>query len=70
MEKRSLQIDVCIENINVVVCRLSIDGSDYPFMIADETYRRMMVDGVFIRDGKEKDSANVLNTTHSFEEQL
>lgn len=32
-------------------------------------YKNLIRDGFFIRDGKSRDSANVLNTTNTFKEQ-
>lgn len=75
MKKRTLQIDVLgtldesLENLSMVECKLIFsNGRACIFYTSKANYEALIFDGVFIRDGKEKDSANVLNTTHVFEE--
>lgn len=72
MEKRTLQIDVLgyLEDIAMVECKLIIDGRAGLFYMSKSNYEAFKYDGVFIRDGKEKDSAGILNTTHVFDERL
>jgi len=73
MGKRILQIDVKgptkIDN-NIIECVLSVDGRDCTFFTSRSNYEALMYDKVFIRDGKERDSAGILNTTNMFEEIL
>lgn len=69
MKKRTLQIDVkgpLEDDPSIIECRISIDGRDCTFYTSKSNYHALMYDGVFIRDGKERDSANVLNTTNVF----
>ena len=70
MKKRKLQIDVMglVEEINLVECKLHVDGRTCIFYMSNANYEALKFDGFFIRDGKDKDSANVINTTHVFEE--
>ena len=65
-KKRKLQIDVKgfhEANENLVELNLIIDGRTCLCFTSKSNYEALMYDGVFIRDGKEKDSAGVLNTT-------
>jgi hypothetical protein len=71
MKKRTLQIDVTgtLDDIAMVECKIIINnGRTCLFYTSKANYEALIYDGVFIRDGKEKDSANILNTTHVFEE--
>ncbi len=71
MGKRNLQIDVKgfnNEDENIVEFSLIIDGRSCLCYTSKSNYRALMYDGVFIRDGKEKDSAGILNTTKVFTE--
>ncbi len=71
MENRTLQIDVKgpIEETNTIIkCILSIDGRDCEIFMWRSNYEALMFDKVFIRDGKERDSAGILNTTNIFKE--
>jgi hypothetical protein len=43
-----------------------VDGSVYVAFLPVKEYKAMLRDGVFIRDGKTLDSANVRNTTETF----
>jgi hypothetical protein len=72
MKKRELQIDVLgfVEDLSMVECKLIVDGRAGIFYMSKSNYEAFKFDGVFIRDGKEKDSANVLNTTHVFKERF
>ena len=47
---------------------LSIDGRDCRIYTSKSNYEALIYDGVFIRDGKCKDSANMINTTKVFVE--
>lgn len=69
--KRTLQIDVlgeAEESTSLIKCNIYIDGRCCEFYTFKHNYEELIRDGVFIRDGKSKDSAGVLNTTHVFEE--
>jgi hypothetical protein len=69
MEKRTLQIDVIgplPTNTELIECNIYIDGRCCRFWTTKANYEALMYDKVFIRDGKEKDSAGVLNTTNTF----
>lgn len=70
MKNRKLQIDVVefVDDLSMVECKLIIDGRAGLFYMSKSNYEAFMFDGLFIRDGKEKDSANVINTTHVFKE--
>lgn len=71
MPKRNLQIDVKGPHeldSDVIDCNLIIDGRTCRFYMSKSNYEALMYDGVFIRDGKIRDSANILNTTNVFEE--
>jgi len=73
MEKRILQIDVkgpTKINSDIIECVLSVDGRDCTFFISRSDYEALMYEKVFIRDGMERDSAGILNTTNMFEEIL
>jgi hypothetical protein len=70
---RKLQIDVLgpVENQDdIIECRLIVDGRWCKFYTSRDSYEALMDDGLFIRYGKERDSANVLNTTRVFQEIL
>lgn len=73
MGKRELQIDVMGEepqNKDLIRCKIYIDGRCCIFWTTKANYEALMYDKVFIRDGKTKDSANVLNTTNVFIEKI
>ena len=73
MKKRTLQIDVLGPSEGderIIECVLIVDGRSCMFYTSRANYQALMFDGVFIRDGKEKDSANVVNTTHVFDERI
>lgn len=69
MEKRTLQIDVMGPmgtNPEIIECNIYIDGRCCRFYTSRSNYEALMYDKVFIRDGKTRDSAGVLNTTNTF----
>lgn len=70
MEKRILQVDVKeeLKDCALVRCNLYVDGRAYQMFLPQEEYELLIEEKFFIRDGKTKDSANVLNTTNEFEE--
>jgi hypothetical protein len=61
-----IQIDVIKEVGNITECLLYADGRAIKMFIGTNDYVRLVEDNFFIRDGKERDSANVLNTTEVF----
>ena len=71
MKNRNLQIDVLglmDEAGEFMSCILIVDGRSCKIFMSKSNYEALKYDGVFIRDGKEKDSANVINTTRVFRE--
>ena len=70
MEK-TLQIDVkgnMPDNSNIMECNLYVDGRCCKIFMSRVDYEALNYDGVFIRDGRAIDSANVINTTNVFVE--
>lgn len=78
MKSRKLQIDVkgpvsedlILDHKDLIECKLIVDGRTCTFWTTKSNYRALMYDKVFIRDGTDKDSAGIINTTHVFEELL
>lgn len=71
-KQRKLQIDVkgpMEADENIIEMVLSVDGRDCRFYTSKANYEALIYDGVFVRDGKEKDSANCINTTNVYVEQ-
>lgn len=70
MKRRKLQIDMVgfLDDVGMVKCKIYIDGRGCQFFTSKANYEALMYDKVFIRDGKTKDSAGVINTTNVFEE--
>lgn len=69
--RKKLQIDVkgaVPQNEQLIECRLYYDGRCCTFYTSKANYEALLYDGLFIRDGKSRDSADVLNTTNVFEE--
>lgn len=67
--KRKLQIDVLegkASDINMMRCNIYIGDRCVTAYISKVDYKNLIKDGLFIRDGKEKDSAGVINTTKVF----
>ena len=67
-KKRTMQIDV-IEEVNgtqYLQCKLYIDGNSSVILMNKIDYERLLSDSFFVRDGKNRDSAGVLNTTNTF----
>lgn len=71
MKKRTLQIDVIgpVEGTDLVKCKLYANGRVCIFWTTQSNYEALMYDKIFIRDGKEVDSAGVINTTNTFFEE-
>ena len=73
MTKRSLQIDVLGEVKDapgMIECNLYVDGRCCTIWTTKSNYEALLYDKVFIRDGKVRDSANILNTTNVFYEEI
>jgi len=71
MKKRTLQIDVLgptKDDERIIKCVLIVDGRSCIFYTSRANYHALIFDGIFIRDGKEADSAGIVNTTHVFDE--
>lgn len=64
----SIQIDVKeITFNNFAKCNLYTDNRCVTIYMTESDYKELVRDGFFIRDGKTKDSANVLNTTEVYD---
>lgn len=63
MSDYQVQIDVIEEKENVVWCNLYTGVYCAKIAMAAADYKILKHRGFFIRDGKERDSANVLNTS-------
>lgn len=68
MNKRTIQIDVIgpVEGTELMKCKLYVDGNASIILMNKFDYERLSSDGFFVRDGKHRDSAGVLNTTNTF----
>lgn len=68
MNKRTIQIDVIekIEGTQLMKCKLYTDENIAIIIMNELDYERLKKEGIFIRDGKSRDSAGVLNTTNTF----
>lgn len=68
MNKRTIQIDVIekIEGTQLMKCKLYTDENIVIIIMNELDYERLKKEGIFIRDGKSRDSAGVLNTTNTF----
>ena len=64
----NLQIDVkqVCEHTNITSCNLYVNGDCIKIIMQSTDYEYLIKKGFFIRNGKEKDSANVLNTTLTY----
>ena len=72
MKKRQLQIDVIGPQKgakDMIRCNLYYDGRCCAFWTTRANYEALMYDQLFIRDGKNPDSAGVINTTNIFSEE-
>jgi len=62
-----VQIDVVgITPHDVVKCNLYTGERCVNIYMDISDYQKLITDGFFIRDGKSTDSANVINTTHTY----
>lgn len=63
-----MQIDVIkLGDFDLVRCNLYTGDRCVSIVIKRDDYNLLIGDGFFIRDGKEPDSAGVLNTTREYE---
>jgi len=72
MKKRKLQIDVIGPEeggINLIRCKFYYSGNTYLFWTTKTNYEALLSEKFFIRDGKTKDCAGVINTTNMFSEE-
>lgn len=71
MNKRTIQIDVIgkVEGTQFMKCKLYTNENIVIIMMNEFDYERLKKEGIFIRDGKSRDSAEVLNTTNTFIEE-
>lgn len=71
MNKRAIQIDVIgkVEGTQFMKCKLYTNENIVIIMMNEFDYERLKKEGIFIRDGKSRDSAGVLNTTNTFIEE-
>lgn len=69
-EKNTMQIDVLrkLDNTGLMLCKLYVTGVASKIIMNESDYNLLKNRGVFIRDGKYKDSAGVLNTTKIYVE--
>jgi hypothetical protein len=65
-EERKMQLDVIEITNEQVVCNLYTGVHCAKVLISRRDYDEMVRKGFFIRSGKEKDSANVWNTTEDY----
>lgn len=72
MNERTIQIDVIgkIEGTQFMKCKLYTNENIVIIMMNEFDYERLKEEGIFIRDGKSRDSAGVLNTTNTFIEKI
>lgn len=52
-----------------MLCKLYVTGVSFKILMNELDYNILKQRGVFIRDGKNKDSAGVLNTTKIYVEE-
>lgn len=62
----TMQLDVTDIQENIVLCRLYTSERSVQMVMKRYDYDNLLKEGFFIRDGKERDSANVLNTTEVY----
>lgn len=66
----NIQIDVKRVTDQYAICNLYTPVSCVEIVMRKSDYEYLIHKGFFIRDGKEVDSANVLNTTDIYAKQL
>lgn len=64
--ENSIQIDVKDIKDNAAVCNLYACGRCVKIVMRQDDYEQLCRDGFFIRSGKERDNASVLNTTKEY----
>lgn len=67
--RRTMQIDVVGPtelNPHIIECALYADGRCCKIYMSKGDYTALIHDGIFIRDGQTKDSADRVNTTNLF----
>lgn len=66
MPDQYVQIDMQRIEGNAAICNLYTGSRCIKIAMAKNDYESLVRDGFFIRDGKQVDSAGVLNTTKTF----
>lgn len=66
MKDFKIQIDVKESNEITTVCNLYTGKRCVKILMSSHDYNACIRDGFFIRDGKERDSAGLLNTTEAY----
>jgi hypothetical protein len=61
-----VQLDVIAVGDSQVICNLYTGERCVKIAMLKNDYEGLLVDRFFIRDGKQRDSANVLNTTLTY----
>ena len=61
-----MQIDVKRNEKGMMVCNLYTGDRCVRIYMCEQDYNDLIQDGFFIRSGKEKDSADVINTTAEY----
>jgi hypothetical protein len=61
-----VQIDVMHIQNNTAVCNLYTENRCVRIVMHESEYENLLTEGFFIRDGKNVDSAGVLNTTATY----
>jgi hypothetical protein len=62
----SVQIDVMHIKNNTAVCNLYTENRCVRIVMHENEYENLLKEGFFIREGKNVDSAEVLNTTATY----
>lgn len=64
-----IQIDVIKANIDtgLVTCNLITEASSTKVFISMYDYKKLIKENFFVRDGETLDSANILNTTETYQ---
>ena len=70
MNERTIQIDVIgkIEGTQFMKCKLYTNENIVIIMMNEFDYERLKEEGIFIRDGKSRDPARVIISTHTIME--
>jgi hypothetical protein len=62
-----MQIDIKRVEDGTAVCLLYTGDRCVKIIMTEADYKALMRDGFFIRDGKSKDSADVINTSREYD---